>query len=68
MKKILKIKFENIIALLGFVLFTYGMIKHQINNGFSLNKLMIEMLFYYPIVMVVKYSLKEVRYNLIRMI
>lgn len=67
MKKILKIKFENIIALLGFILFTYGMIEHQL-SGFSLNKLMIEMLFYYPICLVVKYSLKEVRYNLIRMI
>ena len=67
MKKILKIKFENLIALLGFILFTYGMIKHQL-NGFSLQNLIAEMLFYYPIVMVVKYSLKEVRYNLIRMI
>ena len=67
MKKILKIKFENLIALLGFILFTYGMIKHQLNR-FSLQNLIAEMLFYYPICLVVKYSLKEVRYNLIRMI
>ena len=68
MKKILKIKFENIIALLGFILFTYGIIEHQIKNGFSLQNLLAEMLFYYLTLMVVRYSLKEARHNLNQMI
>lgn len=64
MRTLLRLKFENIIALLGFILFTYGMIEHQIMNGFSLNNMFYESLFYYSITMVCRYAIKEVRYNL----
>ncbi|MBR4672105.1 MAG: hypothetical protein IKO78_02750 [Bacilli bacterium] len=68
MKKVLRFKFENLIALSGFILFTYGMIEHQIMNGFSLNNLFYESLFYYSITMVCRYAIKEVRFNLQQMI
>ena len=68
MKKLLRIKFENIIAIAGFILFTDAMIEHQIVNGFSLNNMFYESLFYYPVVMMCRYGLKEVRFNLQQML
>ena len=64
MKKLLRIKFENIISILAFVFFTYCMICHQVGNGFNLSNLIYEMMFYYSMTLALNIAIKAVRLDL----
>lgn len=63
-KKVLSIKFENILLIFNLLFFTYCMIYHIALNGIDITNILIEMLVYYSLSFTLSYSIKNVRKDL----
>lgn len=65
LRKVLRVKFEIIVLLINMLLFTYAIIYHITLNGFDIINVLFEMLFYYTLTIVLSYSIKDIRKDLI---
>ena len=65
LRKVLKVKFEIIFLLINMLFFTYCIIYHINLNGFDLINVIYEILIYYSLTLVLSYSIKDIRKDLI---
>lgn len=65
LRKVLKVKFEVIFLLINMLFFTYCIIYHIALNGFNLINVIYEILIYYSLTLVLSYSIKDIRKDLI---
>lgn len=65
LRKVLKVKFEVIFLLINMLFFTYCIIYHIALNGFDLINVIYEILIYYSLTLVLSYSIKDIRKDLI---
>lgn len=65
LRKVLKVKFEVIFLLINMLFFTYCIIYHIALNGFDLINVIYEILIYYTLTLVLSYSIKDIRKDLI---
>lgn len=65
LRKVLKVKFEIIFLLINMLFFTYCIIYHIALNGFDLINVIYEILIYYSLTLVLSYSIKDIRKDLI---
>ena len=65
LRKVLKVKFEIIFLLINMLFFTYCIISHIALNGFDLINVIYEILIYYSLTLVLSYSIKDIRKDLI---
>ena len=65
LRKVLKVKFEIIFLLINMLFFTYCIIYHIALNGFNLINVIYEILIYYSLTLVLSYSIKDIRKDLI---
>ena len=65
LRKVLKVKFEVIFLLINMLFFTYCIIYHINLNGFDLINVIYEILIYYSLTLVLSYSIKDIRKDLI---
>ena len=65
LRKVLRVKFEIIFLLINMLFFTYCIIYHISLNGFNLINVIYEILIYYSLTLMLSYSIKDVRKDLI---
>ena len=65
LRKVLRVKFEVIFLLINMLFFTYCIIYHIALNGFDLINVIYEILIYYSLTLVLSYSIKDIRKDLI---
>ena len=65
LRKVLRVKFEIIFLLSNMLFFTYCIIYHIALNGFDLINVIYEILIYYSLTLVLSYSIKDIRKDLI---
>lgn len=65
LRKVLRIKFEIIFLLINMLFFTYCIIYHIVLNGFNLINVIYEILIYYSLTLMLSYSIKDIRKDLI---
>ena len=65
LRKVLRVKFEVIFLLINILFFTYCIIYHIVLNGFNLINVIYEILIYYSLTLVLSYSIKDIRKDLI---
>lgn len=65
LRKVLKVKFEVIFLLINMLFFTYCIIYHIALNGFDLINVIYEILIYYTLTIILSYSIKDIRKDLI---
>lgn len=65
LRKVLKVKFEVIFLLINMLFFTYCIIYHIALNGFDLINVIYEILIYYTLTLILSYSIKDIRKDLI---
>lgn len=65
LRKVLKVKFEVIFLLINMLFFTYCIIYHIALNGFNLINVIYEILIYYTLTLILSYSIKDIRKDLI---
>ena len=65
LRKVLKVKFEIIFLLINMLFFTYCIIYHIALNGFDLINVIYEILIYYSLTLILSYSIKDIRKDLI---
>ena len=65
LRKVLKVKFEVIFLLINMLFFTYCIIYHIALNGFDLINVIYEILIYYSLTLMLSYSIKDIRKDLI---
>lgn len=65
LRKVLKVKFEIIFLLINMLFFTYCIIYHIALNGFDLINVIYEILIYYGLTLMLSYSIKDIRKDLI---
>ena len=65
LRKVLRVKFEIIFLLSNMLLFTYCIIYHIALNGFDLINVIYEILIYYSLTLMLSYSIKDIRKDLI---
>lgn len=65
LRKVLRVKFEIIFLLVNMLFFTYCIIYHIALNGFDLINVIYEILIYYGLTLVLSYSIKDIRKDLI---
>lgn len=65
LRKVLRVKFEIIFLLSNMLFFTYCIIYHIVLNGFDLINVIYEILIYYTLTLVLSYSIKDIRKDLI---
>ena len=65
LRKVLRVKFEVIFLLINMLFFTYCIIYHINLNGFDLINVIYEILIYYSLTLVLSYSIKDIRKDLI---
>lgn len=65
LRKVLRIKFEIIFLLINMLFFTYCIVYHIALNGFDLINVIYEILIYYTLTLVLSYSIKDIRKDLI---
>ncbi len=61
MKKILNIKWENIISIMFGSFFIYAITYHQVINGFDLINLFYELMIYGLVTFMTNYGIKSIR-------
>ena len=65
LRKVLRVKFEVIFLLINMLFFTYCIIYHIASNGFDLINVIYEILIYYTLTIILSYSIKDIRKDLI---
>lgn len=65
LRKVLRVKFEVIFLLINMLFFTYCIIYHIGLNGFDLINVIYEILIYYTLTIILSYSIKDIRKDLI---
>lgn len=65
LRKVLRVKFEIIFLLVNMLFFTYCIIYHIALNGFDLINVIYEILIYYGLTLMLSYSIKDIRKDLI---
>ena len=65
LRKVLRVKFEIIFLLINMLFFTYCIIYHINLNGFDLINVIYEILIYYSLTLMLSYSIKDIRKDLI---
>lgn len=65
LRKVLRVKFEVIFLLINMSFFTYCIIYHIALNGFDLINVIYEILIYYSLTLMLSYSIKDIRKDLI---
>lgn len=65
LRKVLRVKFEIIFLLVNMLFFTYCIIYHIGLNGFDLINVIYEILIYYTLTIILSYSIKDIRKDLI---
>lgn len=65
LRKVLRVKFEVIFLLINMLFFTYCIIYHINLNGFDLINVIYEILIYYSLTLMLSYSIKDIRKDLI---
>lgn len=65
LRKVLRVKFEIIFLLINMLFFTYCIVYHIALNGFDLINVIYEILIYYGLTLVLSYSIKDIRKDLI---
>ena len=65
LRKVLKVKFEVIFLLINMLFFAYCIIYHIALNGFNLINVIYEILIYYSLTLMLSYSIRYVRKDLI---
>ena len=65
LRKVLRVKFEIIFLLINMLFFTYCIIYHIVLNGFNLINVIYEILIYYSLTLILSYSIKDIRKDLI---
>lgn len=65
LRKVLRVKFETIFLLVNMLFFTYCIIYHIALNGFDLINVIYEILIYYTLTIILSYSIKDIRKDLI---
>ena len=65
LRKVLRVKFEVIFLLINMLFFTYCIIYHIALNGFNLINVIYEILIYYSLTLILSYSIKDIRKDLI---
>ena len=65
LRKVLRVKFEVIFLLINMLFFTYCIIYHIALNGFNLINVIYEILIYYSLTLMLSYSIKDIRKDLI---
>lgn len=65
LRKVLRVKFEVIFLLINMLFFTYCIVYHIALNGFDLINVIYEILIYYGLTLVLSYSIKDIRKDLI---
>ena len=65
LRKVLRVKFEVIFLLINMLFFTYCIIYHIALNGFDLINVIYEILIYYSLTLMLSYSIKDIRKDLI---
>ena len=65
LRKVLRVKFEVILLLINMLFFAYCIIYHIALNGFDLINVIYEILIYYTLTIILSYSIKDIRKDLI---
>ena len=65
LRKVLRVKFEVILLLINMLFFAYCIIYHIALNGFDLINVIYEILIYYGLTLMLSYSIKDIRKDLI---
>lgn len=65
LRKVLRVKFEVILLLINILFFAYCIIYHIALNGFDLINVIYEILIYYTLTIILSYSIKDIRKDLI---
>lgn len=64
-RKVLRVKFETIFFIFNMLFFTYCIVYHIIRNGFVLHNVIYEMIIYYTLTIMLSYSIRYIRKDLI---
>lgn len=65
LRKVLRVKFEVILLSINMLFFAYCIIYHIALNGFDLINVIYEILIYYTLTIILSYSIKDIRKDLI---